>query len=139
MSNQVTSAAPFVPFTAGEILKREKTPLGERVVTRLPVPMGRVPAVAGKYRTYTREHEGSRLHVSSYANAKPEESERLAGIVLGVRSCLEQWLGVPSPFQDLQLVEIQDWGWGQAPPGVIFITREAFLTPVRHVIAILPG
>lgn len=127
----VEAAAPFVPFTAGEILKREKTPIGERVVTRLSVPMERVPAVAGKYRTYTREHEGSRLHVSSYANAKPEEAERLSGIVLGVRSCLEQWLGVPSPFQDFQLVEIQDWGWGQAPPGVIFITREAFLTPAR--------
>ena len=38
---------------------------------------------------------------------------------------------MPFPFQDLQLVEIKDWGWGQAPPGVIFITQEAFMTPAR--------
>ena len=30
------------------------------------------------------------------------------------------------PFSELNLIEIEDLGCGQAPAGVIFITREAF-------------
>lgn len=55
----------------------------------------------------------------------------LRGTNLGVRGCLEEWLGVPYPFQDLHLVEVREWGWGQAPPGVIFITQEAFISEAR--------
>jgi hypothetical protein len=128
---EVESADPFVPFASGEILSREKTPTGTRVTTRIGVPAERAVAVAGRYTTFDSEYKGARVHVSTYASAKKTEAERLAGIVTGVRACLEAWLAVPFPFQDLQLVEIKDWGWGQAPPGVIFITQEAFMTPAR--------
>ncbi|MEO8197644.1 MAG: M1 family aminopeptidase [Thermoanaerobaculia bacterium] len=122
---------PFVPFASGEVVLREKTATGTRVTTTIGVPSERAVAIAGRYTTFDREYQGARVHVSTYASAKKFEAERLADIVLGVRTCLEAWLGVPFPYQDLQLVEIQDWGWGQAPPGVIFITREAFMTPAR--------
>ena len=122
---------PFVPFASGEVVSREKTATGTRVTTTLGVPAERAVAIAGRYTTFDREYQGARVHVSTYASAKKFEAERLADIVAGVRTCLEAWLGVPFPYQDLQLVEIQDWGWGQAPPGVIFITKEAFMTPAR--------
>lgn len=122
---------PFVPFASGEVVSREKTALGARVTTTIGVPSERAVAIAGRYTTFDREYQGARIHVSTYASAKKFEAERLADIVAGVRTCLEAWLGVPFPYQDLQLVEIQDWGWGQAPPGVIFITKEAFMTPAR--------
>ena len=122
---------PFVPFASGEVVSREKTATGSRVTTTVDVPTERAVAIAGRYTTFDREFKGARVHVSTYASAKKFEAERLADIVLGVRTCLEAWLGVPFPFQDLQLVEIADWGWGQAPPGVIFITKEAFMTPAR--------
>lgn len=122
---------PFVPFASGEVVSREKTATGWRVTTTVEVPMQMAVAIAGRYTTFDRDYKGARVHVSTYASAKKFEAERLADIVLGVRTCLEAWLGVPFPFQDLQLVEIADWGWGQAPPGVIFITKEAFMTPAR--------
>lgn len=122
---------PFVPFASGEVVLREKTATGTRVTTTIGVPSERAVAIAGRYTTFDREYQGARVHVSTYASAKKFEAERLADIVLGVRTCLEAWLGVPYPYQDMQLVEIQDWGWGQAPPGVIFITKEAFMTPAR--------
>jgi hypothetical protein len=71
------------------------------------------------------------VHVSTYASARKDDALRVARIVHGVRGCLANWLGVPYPFQDLQVVEINQWGWGQAPPGIIFVTREAFLTRAR--------
>ncbi len=122
---------PFVPFASGEVVSRESIPGGTRIVTKLDAPTEHAVAIAGRYTTFDRELDGARVHVSTYASAKKAEAERLAGIVLGVRACLEAWLKVPFPFQDLQLVEIKDWGWGQAPPGVIFITQEAFMTPAR--------
>ena len=128
---RIEVADPFVPFASGEIVSHEKTATGTRVTTTIGVPSERAVAIAGRYTTFDRDYKGSRVHVSTYASAKKFEAERLADIVAGVRSCLEAWLGVPFPFQDLQLVEIQDWGWGQAPPGVIFITKEAFMTPAR--------
>ena len=125
------SLDPFVPFASGEIKAREKTATGTRVSTSLRGPMQRPVVLGGKYRTVTDEADGTRIHVSAYVDAKESEAKRVAGIVRGIRACFERWLGVPYPFQDLQVIEIQDWGWGQAPPGVIFITREAFMTPAR--------
>jgi hypothetical protein len=37
----------------------------------------------------------------------------------------EGFLG-PFPFRELNIIEIPDYGWGQAPPGTLFITQEAF-------------
>jgi aminopeptidase N len=90
--------------------------------------MGFAMVVAGKYRTVTEEHDGARVHISSYASVKQEAARRVAQVILSVRQCLESWLGVPYPFEDLQVIEVNQWGWGQAPPGLIFITQEAFLT-----------
>jgi len=128
---RIEVADPFVPFASGEVIQREKTAAGTRVTTRIDVPAERAVAIAGRYTTFDREYDGARLHVATYASAKKFEAERLADIVFGIRTCLEAWLKVPFPYQDLQLVEIEDWGWGQAPPGVIFITKEAFMTPAR--------
>jgi hypothetical protein len=127
----VETAAPYVPFAPGELVERRDTAGTRRVVTRLPGPMDRIHVIAGKYSTFSDERDGMRVHVSTYASARKEDALRVAGIVHGVRACLTDWLGAPYPFQDLQVLEITDWGWGQAPPGLIFVTREAFLNPAR--------
>lgn len=119
--------APWLPFAPGEVLERTSADGRNRVRTRLDGPMERAAVIAGKYATTTVEERGARVHVSNYAVAKRAESERLAQVLFAVRGCLERWLGVPYPFQDLQVVEVNSWGWGQAPPGMIFITQEAFL------------
>lgn len=125
------AAAPFVPFSAGEVVRREPTATGERVTTRLPKPMQRATVMAGKYRTFTEEQGGSRIHVSTYATPLEEEARKVARLIFAVRAAGERWLGVPYPFQDLQVIEISSWGWGMAPAGMIFITREAFMTRAR--------
>ncbi len=118
---------PWLPFAPGEVQERTSAAGRNRVRTRLNGPMERAAVLAGKYSTSTVEEKGSRIHVSNYALAKKDESERLAQILFTVRDCLERWLGVPYPFQDLQVIEVNSWGWAQAPPGIIFITQEAFL------------
>jgi hypothetical protein len=127
----VETTAPLVPFAPGEIVSRDTTAQTRKVVSRLTAPMESVHVIAGKYSTFTDEQEGSRIHVSTYAGGRKDDALRVARIAQGVRGCLTDWLGVPYPFQDLQILEITDWGWGQAPPGLIFVTQEAFLTRAR--------
>jgi hypothetical protein len=123
--------SPFLPFAPGTIFRREKTATGNRVVTELAAPMENAFLLAGKYATISQEKDGRRVHVSTYATVKDSEARRVAQIVASVQACMERWLGVPYPFQDLQLVEVNSWGWGQAPPGFVFITAEAFLNEAR--------
>jgi hypothetical protein len=123
--------APFVPLAAGTLVTTESDATGARVVTTLEGPMEAAVVVAGKYSTLTEERDGQRVHVSTYAFTKDSEARALARNVLSMCECLERWLGVPYPFPELRLIEMAEWGWGQAPPGVIFITKEAFLSNAR--------
>ncbi|MCG8460381.1 MAG: hypothetical protein MI919_29210, partial [Holophagales bacterium] len=126
--------APYRVFAGGELLESEDGVRDEsgnevsRVSTHLEGPMQHMVVIAGKYRTFTKELGGNRIHVSSYASVKEKEADRVGQLVLSMMDCLGVWLGVPYPFQDLQVVEVNQWGWAQAPPGVIFVTQEAFLT-----------
>ena len=124
----VEVAEPQVPFAGGEVIERGSADGLNRVVTHLKGPMEYMMVIAGKYHTVTEEMGDGRVHISSYAAVKDEEANRIAQVVLSVQECLESWLGVPYPFPDLQVVEMNQWGWAQAPPGIIFITQEAFLT-----------
>ena len=118
--------SPFVVFAAGEILEQETRGGVSKIRTHLKGPME--TAMAGKYRTITQQQDGTRIHISGYGSIKKKSAERLGQVLFSVMDCLGVWLGVPYPFQDLQVVELNQWGWGQAPPGFIFITQEAFLT-----------
>jgi hypothetical protein len=124
----VEAPAPFVPFAPGQVLTQDVSGPVRKIVTRLALPMDGIHVIAGKYSTTTGEQDGRRVHVSTYASARPEVARRVAGIAGSVQGCLANWLGEPYPFPDLQILEITDWGWGQAPPGLIFVTREAFLS-----------
>jgi hypothetical protein len=124
----VTTPSRFVPFAGGDVIQPPTASNGNTIVTELKGPMQYATAVAGRYKTVTDERDGWRVHVSTYAASREAEAHRLAGVVHAVRACLENALGVPYPFHDLEVVEINDWGWGQAPPGMIFITKEALLS-----------
>jgi hypothetical protein len=127
----VETSAPLVPFAPGVLVERQESGPVRKVVTRLDGPMEHAHVVAGTYSSFADEQDGSRIHVSTYASGRKEDALRVAGVAQGVRRCLTGWLGVPYPFQDLQILEVTEWGWGQAPPGLIFVTREAFLNPAR--------
>lgn len=127
----VSVAAPFVPITVGELVERTSAAGVNHVRTRLRAPMEHAVVLAGRYSTLTDEDKGLRVHVSTYAGGKEYEAKRLARVIPVLRACYEDWFGVPYPFQDLQVIEINQWGWGQAPPGAIFLTKDAFLSPAR--------
>ena len=121
-------APPFVPFAGGEVLGQGERDGLNYIETRQEAPMEFAMVVAGKYKTVTEKNDAAKVHISSYGTAKGEAARRIGQVILSVQECMGSWLGVDYPFPDLQVVEVKQWGWGQAPPGIIFITQEAFLT-----------
>jgi hypothetical protein len=123
----VDAPHPFVPRVGGRTVSRTSDGGRNRVEATLSGPMSFPAVVAGRYETATYEESGRKVHVSRYAARPDADAERVARSVLAIQRCYESWFGVPYPFDELELVEIAAWGWGMAPPGMIFVTLEAFL------------
>ena len=117
---------PLVPLASGTTVARRKENGYNVLETRLDRPVQFPVVTAGKYRLYEEEREGRRVTVASYVFGKEQEARRLANLFFGAAATLETMLSSPYPFSEVDVVEINDWGWGQAPPGVIFITQEAY-------------
>ncbi|HXU33107.1 MAG TPA: M1 family aminopeptidase [Thermoanaerobaculia bacterium] len=122
---------PFLPFAPGRTLERTETAQTNRVVTELAGPMSVAYIGAGKYATATANEGDFRIGISTYGSRLPGELEHAGQVVLGAKKCLTDLLASAYPFSELHLLEVNEWGWGQAPPGMIFITKEAFLSKAR--------
>ena len=121
----VKAARPFTPFSSGQTVRRwEDNGLaaGEFEETH---PISGPTLMAGKYKTISETRGERTVRVSSYAGNKPGAAKTLSGLVFGFIEFYEQYLG-PYPFSEVNVIEINSLGFGQAPAGVIFITREAF-------------
>ncbi|GMU65192.1 MAG: hypothetical protein AMXMBFR36_14660 [Acidobacteriota bacterium] len=119
-------AGPWIPYASGTTVSRESKDGRNRLVSRLPAPM-RFPVVTvGRYSETSDVVDGVRVNVASYAFEKPEEAGRLIQNFGVLRQCLEKLYGVPYPFEEVDILEVNSWGFGQAPAGVILVTREAF-------------
>ncbi|MBI4917044.1 MAG: hypothetical protein HY825_14475 [Acidobacteria bacterium] len=116
---------PFTPFSCGRTVRRWQEEGLECAEFREDQRIQYPAVLAGKYSTYTEARDGVTLHVSSYASPDPKACKKLANLVFGLLKFYRHYLG-DYPFAELNLIEIESVGWGQAPAGIIFITREAF-------------
>jgi len=118
--------APFVPFPSGDTVARASEGKYNVVTTRLDKPSHLAVVAAGKYHLHEEENLGIKTTVASYAFRKEHAGKVLAGLFFGAADVFRQYFGLPYPFAQMDVVEINDWGFGQAPPGLIFITQEAY-------------
>jgi len=90
--------------------------------TALPTVLG------GRYGTFTLDSPelGIRVTVASYADDSSEKRLRkIAENSLAIIEFYQKLLG-DYPYDELKLVEINAYGFGQAPAGLIYITRELY-------------
>jgi aminopeptidase N len=116
---------PFVPFAPGKTLVRRADGDRNVVSAELSVPVQFASVLAGKYSSEEETRGPLTIRISSYAMKNPRAMKQLRNFAFGIIEFYERFLG-PFPFPELDIIEINDWGFGQAPPGVIFITQEAF-------------
>lgn len=130
----VKTPAPFTPFASGDTVDRTSAGGVNVVRTKLDKPMQFPVVAAGKYHLYEEERDGRKVTIATYAFGKEKPAKILADIFFAAAGTYDQFFGVPYPFEELDVIEINSWGWGQAPPGIMFITAEAY-NPINDTIS----
>jgi len=127
--------APFVPFAGGKTIRRV-TEGGYNVLeTSIDQPVHFVAVTAGKY-AYEEEKRGNMtVRTASYGQKNVRAIKKINALAFDMIQYYEYFLG-PFPMDELNIVELNSFGSGQAPAGLVFITSEAFqplLEPINQL------
>jgi len=131
---EVRVPEPFRPFASGETVEQTSADGFIRLISRLEHPMQFPVVAAGRYKVVEETRNGLTCRVAAYAMDKESACRRLLNNFFAAVDFYQQVFGVPMPFREMDIVEINSWGFGQAPPGVIFITQEAY-NPIGDTIS----
>ncbi|MBI4911653.1 MAG: hypothetical protein HY823_02850 [Acidobacteria bacterium] len=115
---------PFVPIMGGTVVSRREEGKDQILETRFDQPVPFLVIQAGDFRLTEGKRNGVTVRLWNYAKANSQE-QRVIGLAHDIIGFYEKLIG-PFPFPELDIIEQNDWGFGQAPAGVVFITREAF-------------
>ena len=116
---------PFVPFASGTAVRRESDGKDNVLESRIDRPVQYAVVLAGKYETQEEVRDGVTIRVATYVLENDGATKQLINVAAEVIAFYKSFLG-PFPFDEFDIIEINDVGYGQAPPGVMFITTEAF-------------
>jgi hypothetical protein len=116
---------PFVPFAPGETVRRVVEGDYNVVENRVSKPVQFAVVLAGRYTFEDDTRDGLTIRVASYANNNQAAMKKLANLAHQIITFYTPFLG-PFPFKEFNIIEINDYGFGQAPPATMFITKEAF-------------
>jgi hypothetical protein len=116
---------PFLPFASGPTVVRRSEGDENVVETRTDKPVQFPAVLAGKYEIREEKREGLTIRVATYAMRNERAMKQLADLAFTIIGHYQEFLG-PFPFPEFNILEINRWGFGQAPPGIMFITKEAF-------------
>jgi hypothetical protein len=116
---------PFVAFASGATVRREEEGEDNVLEIRSDLPDRHPAVVAGKYHFSEDTREGVTVRVATYAAQNPRSQEQLTELAFGMIRHFERFLG-PFPTPELNIIQVNDLGWGQAPLGTMLITNEAF-------------
>jgi hypothetical protein len=121
----VRVAPPFLPFSIGRTVRRWDEDGLACAEFELDQPIQAVVILAGKYHQYEETRDGLTIRLASYAFPQNESMRKIANNTFELIRFYEPLLG-QFPFRELTILEINAYGFGVAPPGVIYLTREAF-------------
>ena len=116
---------PFVPFAPGTTVRREEEGGVNVLETRIDKPVQFAVILAGRYDMEEEVHDGVTIRVATYALDNPRGRKQLTKVAAEIIAYYRKFLG-PFPFPEFNILEINDYGFGQAPPATMFITKEAF-------------
>lgn len=116
---------PFVPFAQGRTIRRAEEGEENVVETKLENPIQFAVVLAGDYTFKEEVRDGVTIRVATYALKNDRAVKQLTDLAATIIAFYKEFLG-PFPFPELNIIEIDSYGFGQAPAGTMFITREAF-------------
>jgi hypothetical protein len=121
----VKAKKPWTPLASGAVVSRREEGEYKVVESRIDQPVQFTVALAGNYSLQEETRNGLTIRVASYAGMRTIAAKELINLSFGIIEYYQSFLG-PFPFAEYQIIQINDFGWGQAPPATMFITNEAF-------------
>lgn len=121
----VRTTGEWISFLPGDTLRRQKDGDWNLVETRTEKPICFATILGGKYFVDDETRDGITIHLASYAFKVGVAKKPLLDQAFNVIRYYQSFLG-PFPFKEFLIVEKNQWGYGQAPPGMMYITKEAF-------------
>ncbi len=121
---RVAVEKPFVAIVSAKTLSRSANATHNIVEASLDKPTLWFSVAAGKYESKEMVKNGRTIRAWGYSGIG-QGAEPLLKTAHGVLEFYSQYLG-SAPFDEVNLVEVPSLGFGQAPAGMIWLTREAF-------------
>ncbi|HEU4888822.1 MAG TPA: M1 family aminopeptidase, partial [Thermoanaerobaculia bacterium] len=116
---------PYVAFAPGETVSRREEGDYNVIENKIDKPVQFAVVLAGKYSYEEETQNGLTIRVASYAGKNTRAMKQLTNLAFKIIEFYEPFLG-PFPFKEFNIIEINQFGYGQAPPATMFITKEAF-------------
>ncbi len=114
-----------IPVACGRTIRRESTDKGNLLEVRIDNPVQFFSVFAGAYSFTEETKDGLTIRVAAYATHGGNMQKRLIGIARQTIGFYEQ-IFEKFPFEEYNIVQVNSYGYGQAPPGMMIITNEAF-------------
>jgi hypothetical protein len=116
---------PFIGLAPGNTISRRDDGDYNVVENVIDKPVQFTMVEAGKYNLIEEKRGDLTVRVATYGIRNDRASKQLTGIAYGLIDYYEYFLG-PFPWKEFNIIQVNDYGWGQAPPATMFITNEAF-------------
>jgi hypothetical protein len=116
---------PFIGIAPGNTIARHDEGDYDVVENVVDKPVQFATAEGGKYTNYEEKRGARTIRVFTYGLKNERASKQLASLAGDLIENYEVWLG-PFPFNEFNIIQVNTYGYGQAPPGTMYITNEAF-------------
>jgi hypothetical protein len=121
----VRTQGEWTAFLPGDTVRRVKEGPWNLVETRSDKPLNFLTILGGKYFVDEETRDGLTVRIATYGFKPGVAKKVIKDQTFDIVKYYQKFLG-PFPFREFLIVEKPELWQGQAPPGMMFITREAF-------------
>ncbi len=121
---RVAVEKPYIAIVSAKTIRRSATDTHNIVEAGLDKPTLWISIAAGKYESKELVKNGRTIRAWGYSGVGAG-AEQLLKTAHGILDYYSVLFG-SVPFDEVNLVEVPSFGFGQAPAGMIWLTREAF-------------
>ncbi len=120
---------PFLPIAQGTTVVRKEEGDYNVVENVVDKPIDFPIVEGGKYHIVEEKRNDRIIRVASYGMPNDRAAKTLTDLAFGFIDYYEYFLG-PFPWKEFNIIQVNTYGYGQAPDGTMFITNEAF-NPIK--------
>lgn len=124
MAATIRVPEPYVPLASGSTVSRTKENGMNVLRVKLDKPTQFFTVMGGNYKLFEKTKGNRTIRVATYA-MENSRSETMASLAEKIIEFYETILG-PFPYPEFTIIQKNEYGHGQAPPGMMLITNEAF-------------